>query len=157
MRVALAALVIVMTACRGGDTGEAVETGGRPEVAAMPGAAQRVETGTVHDVQMLGTPDGRFMYQPASLTIRRGDRVRWINVSGGPHNVAFHANQVPEGAAAFLRAAMTRRIDDLAGELLFQANAVYEIGFAGAPAGIYNYFCTPHEMLGMTGQLTILQ
>jgi plastocyanin len=156
MRVAFAALAIIALACGGSNRADTGETEATAETTARRVPAQRVTTGALHEVRMLGTSDGRFLYEPASLTIKVGDRVRWINVSGGPHNVAFYADRIPAGASAFLQAAMTRRIGDLAGELLFQANAVYEIGFAGAPPGTYVYFCTPHEMLGMTGQLTIL-
>jgi plastocyanin len=153
MRVAFGALTIIAVACGGGEQGGAGETETAVET---PAPTRSVVTGAVHEIRMLGTEDGRFIYEPASLMIRVGDHVRWINVSGGPHNVAFYADRIPPGAGDFLQAAMTRRIGDLAGELLFEANAVFEIGFTGAPPGTYDYFCAPHEMLGMKGQLTIL-
>jgi plastocyanin len=112
-------------------------------------------TGVVHDVRMLVTADGEYVYEPATLTIAVGDRVRWVNVSGGPHNVAFHAEQIPPGAGDVLNARMTDRIGDLMGPLLFDQDAIYEIAFDGAPEGTYQYVCTPHEMAGMTGRLTV--
>ncbi len=157
MRVTLAALTIIAVACGGGEPRGAGETEAAVETPAPPAPTPGVVTGAMHEIRMLGTDDGRFIYEPASLLIKVGDHVRWINVSGGPHNVAFYPDRIPPGAGDFLQAAMTRRIGDLAGELLFEANAVFEIGFAGAPPGTYDYFCTPHEMLGMKGQLTILQ
>jgi plastocyanin len=157
MRVALAALTIIAVACGGREQGGAAQTETAVEAPATPTPTPGAVTGAVREVRMVGTADGRFLYEPASLTIRVGDRVRWVNVSGGPHNVAFYADRIPPGAGAFLQAAMTRRIGDLAGELLFEPNAVFEIGFAGAPPGTYDYFCTPHEMLGMKGTLTIVQ
>jgi len=104
---------------------------------------------------MLTTPDGRFVYQPDVLYVRVGDRVRWVNVSGGPHNVAFYRNAVPAGAADFLNAMMVDRMSDLTGALLFEPDAAYEISFVGAPAGSYAYFCTPHELLDMKAELVV--
>jgi plastocyanin len=120
-------------------------------------AAAPAHSGAVHEVRMLLTPDGRNVFDPATLTIRPGDRVRWINLSGGPHNVAFYADSIPAGAQVVLNAAMSERLgaQDLVGKLLFDEGEAYEISFAGAPEGRYRYFCTPHEMLGMNAVLTV--
>lgn len=159
MRRLMAVIALAAIACGGGESGQSeampeqeAAPAAAPAAAAMPGMA---ETGTVHEVQMLLAPDGQYVYQPASLTIRVGDRVRWINVSGGPHNVAFYADKIPAGAKDLLNATMADRMGDLTGQLLVQPNAAYEISFAGAPVGAYDYFCTPHEMLGMKAQLTV--
>lgn len=153
-------LMLGAIACGGG--GDATADAQAEAMAARPVEdagpvedAPPAPTGTVYEVRMLLTPEGQYVYQPASLTIRRGDIVRWINVSGGPHNVAFHADRIPAGAAPILNTAMPNRMADLAGALLIQPNAVYEMRFAGAPVGTYDYYCTPHEMLGMRAQLTI--
>jgi plastocyanin len=106
---------------------------------------------------MVATADDMFAFEPESLTIHVGARVRWVNVSGGPHNVAFYPNRIPAGAADLLNAAMTDRIGELVGKLLFEPNETYEISFAGAPPGAYAYYCTPHEMVGMTGRLTVVR
>jgi plastocyanin len=113
--------------------------------------------GTVHEVRMLLSEGGDYVYQPAELTIRPGDRVRWVNVSGGPHNVAFYADRIPAGALEVLNAAMPERLggQDLVGKLLMEDGAAYEISFAGAPEGTYAYLCTPHEMMGMQATLTV--
>jgi plastocyanin len=104
---------------------------------------------------MMEAPAGQFVFEPAALTIRVGDVVRWVNVSGGVHNVAFYAEQIPPEAKPLLDAAMPARLTDLTGPLLEQAGQTYEISFAGLPPGVYGYYCTPHEMLGMKAQLTI--
>ena len=160
MRKWFASLTLAAMACGGGsESGEAAaETGAVAEpVVADAGATVAVATGTVHDVQMLLTDAGQYVFQPAELTIRAGDAVRFTNVSGGPHNVAFYADKIPAGAADVLNEAMANKMSDLTGELLMAENAVYEISFAGAPVGDYEYTCTPHEMLGMTAKLTIEQ
>jgi len=112
-------------------------------------------TGALHEVRMLVTPDGAYVYEPDSLAIAVGDRVRWVNVSGGPHNVAFYPEKVPAGARDFLNVRMGPRMGDLVGPLVFEPNAGYEISFDGAPPGTYDYVCTPHEMLGMIARLTV--
>jgi plastocyanin len=98
---------------------------------------------------------GQYLYVPDQLTIRAGDTVRWINVSGGPHNVQFRSDGVPGGAGEVLNAAMANRMGPLNGPLMVQPDQVYEISFAGAPAGVYDYTCTPHELLGMNATLTV--
>lgn len=156
MRTFVAMVALAAVACGGGETGQSEAM---PEANAAPApsvtAAPMAGTGAMHEVQMLLTPDGQYVFQPASLTIRVGDRVRWINVSGGPHNVAFYADGIPRGAKELLNATMAERMGDLTGQLLVQPNAGYEISFAGAPVGTYDYYCTPHEMLGMKAQLTV--
>jgi len=110
---------------------------------------------TVHVVKMLLTPDGKYRFEPAAITIKVGDTVQWVNASGGPHNVSFYPNKIPAGAADLLNAQMKNRIANLQGELLVSPNQTYDISFAGMPAGEYDYFCTPHEMLGMKGTITV--
>lgn len=162
MRMRIMTLVIAGVACGGGAprdaaTAEAAEAPAVDDAEHAAAAAPPAPVGAVHEVEMRLTADGRYVYEPASLTIRRGDVVRWRNVSGGPHNVAFRAEGIPRGAAPVLNTAMANRMANLAGGLLIQPGAVYEIAFAGVPAGIYDYYCTPHEALGMTARLTVTE
>ncbi|MEX0691937.1 MAG: plastocyanin/azurin family copper-binding protein [Gemmatimonadales bacterium] len=154
MRTILAGLVLVAVACGGGESGSSDSA---PAATPAADAAQPAAQGAVHEVRMELTAGGDYVYSPAALTIRQGDRVRWLNISGFPHNVAFYGDRIPAGAEAILNAAMTNRMGSLSGALMVAPNAVYEISFAGAPTGTYNYFCTPHEMVGMVATLTITQ
>ena len=72
------------------------------ELLAMTDGAAR-GTGAVHEVQMVLNDAGEYRYVPDELTIKVGDTVRWINASGGPHNVAFRVDGIPEGAADVAR------------------------------------------------------
>lgn len=109
---------------------------------------------TTHDVRMV--QDGQsYKFEPASLTIRAGDRVRFINVSGGPHNVSFDPAQVPDDVERVLSAAMPNQIQALWGPLMTEANAAYSISFAGVKPGRYEYFCMPHMAMGMRGTITV--
>jgi plastocyanin len=128
--------------------------GGEQPPAGDPAAGTVTSGAAVHDVDMVfdGT-DYRFM--PAELSIKAGDIVRFHNRSGGPHNVAFWEDSIPEGAAAVLQDAMPNQMEPLAGEMVVTPDEIYEISFAGAPAGVYKYYCLPHLQLGMVAMLTV--
>jgi len=96
-----------------------------------------------------------YMFEPANFTIKVGDVVEFVNVSGFPHNVSFEPAKIPAGAADVLNRAMTQRMAPLQGPMMTQANQTYRISFAGAPVGTYDYFCLPHKALGMTGRITV--
>jgi plastocyanin len=117
-------------------------------------AAPAPATGATHDVQMLGDASG-YRFNPASLTIKRGDAVRWTNVSGGPHNVTFWPDSIPAGAQAPLSANMPSPTAPLTGPLLLNPNQTYTVSFANVPAGTYKYYCTPHLALGMKGTIQV--
>jgi len=155
MRKVLAALALAAIACGGGEqagqqqTPAATPSGGAP--AAQPAAGA---TGTVHTVNM-ELRDGQYIFSPATLTIKVGDTVRWMNVSGMPHNVAFYGDKIPAGAADVLNTVMPKKMAPLQGPLMMNAGESYEVAFLGAPTGSYGYFCLPHEALGMKATLTI--
>jgi plastocyanin len=92
-------------------------------------------------------------FSPAQLTVDRGDTVRFVLGSGGPHNVAFR--ETKGDAAAKLRARMGRdTIADLSGPLLVIPGETYVIAF-DVPAGSYPYWCIPHLAGGMMGTITV--
>lgn len=107
-------------------------------------------------VEMIGDGRRTAAFAPAAVTIAPGTTVRFINVSGGPHNVVFWPDSIPDGAADVLDAAMPSRMTRLAGPLLLRPNEVYEIAFpADAPRGSYGAYCLPHLALGMTLTITV--
>jgi plastocyanin len=111
-------------------------------------------TGRTVDVQMIGDATG-YRFVPATVTIKAGDTVRWTNVSGGPHNVTFWADSIPAGAGSQLQTGMPETMSPLSGPLLTTPNATYTISFAGAPAGAFAYYCTPHLALGMKAKIVV--
>ena len=162
MHKVLAFLPLALLACSGGERGEEEQAADAflPPATVDPAPAEpAVETGIVHDVRMVQTPEGQFAFLPAELTIRQGDAVRWINASEGPHNVAFAPNRIPAGAARVLEAAIRDRLPGvpLATDMIFEDNATIEISFAGAPLGTYQYHSTPREVVGMRGTITVTQ
>ena len=81
--------------------------------------------------------------------------MKWVNVTGGPHNVTFWSDSVPTGAATVLGANMPETTSPMSGPLLVTPNQAYTVSFTGAPAGKYHYYCTPHLALGMTATVTV--
>lgn len=120
--------------------------------AAAPAAA--APAGPVVEVKMTGVGQ-KFSFEPATLTVAPGATVRFINVSGGPHNVSFWADSVPAGGAAVLKAAMANQMQDLSGPFLTQPNDHYDVSFANAPTGAYKGYCMPHVALGMKFTITV--
>jgi plastocyanin len=155
------ASILVLGACAGGDKANEATTDTAATPAATtppPGGAQRTAgapvTGTMHEVRML--LDGQtYKYDPANLTIKQGDGVKWVMVSGGPHNVAFDPAKIPDDVEQVLVANMPNQQMPLSGPYLTQPNETYTVSFAGVKPGTYDYVCTPHIMMGMTGKLTV--
>ena len=106
------------------------------------------------EVQMIGDATG-YRFSPAKVTIQRGDKVRFTLVSGPPHNVVFWGDSIPKGAAAPLAKGMPAPVDKLTGPFFLKAGDSYVVSFAGAPAGRYRYYCTPHLMLGMSATIDV--
>jgi plastocyanin len=119
-----------------------------------PAAAAAPATGATHDVQMIGDASG-YRFNPPSITIKRGDAVRWTNTSGGPHNVTFWTDSIPAAAQGPLAANMPGTTAPLTGPLLLTPNQTYTVSFANVPAGTYKYYCTPHLALGMKAVIQV--
>ena len=105
-------------------------------------------------VRMLGGASG-YRFRPASVTAHVGDVVRFVNVSGGPHNVAFYEDGIPAGAAATLAANMQKTSGTLSGPMLSDPNETYTVSLDGLRPGTYRYYCAPHLAVNMVGRITI--
>ena len=127
-----------------------------PAPAAMPAPAPAAEpAGAVVEVKMTGDGTSKAAFETSKLSIKAGTTVRFINVSGGPHNIAFFADSIPKGAAEVLKKGMPNPMGDLTGPFLMQPNEKYDVSFAGAPAGVYKGYCMPHVALGMKIAITV--
>lgn len=126
-------------------------------VVALSGFAPRGSTPAppaVHEVRMtLNGETARF--DPATVTIHPGDRVRFVVVSGAPHNVSFDPQKVPADVRRALAAAMPNQLQPLAGPLLLNAGDSYTISFAGVKPGRYEFFCMPHVGMQMKGAVVV--
>ena len=127
-----------------------------------PAGAAAPATGQTVKVRMIGDAKG-YREDPYNVTVKVGDAVQWINVSGGPHNVSFWPDSVPAASQTQLDANMpnqsgsgpAQKLGTLTGPLLVAANDTYTVSFAGVKPGVYKYFCTPHVATGMRGTVTV--
>ena len=163
--IALAASAVVLGACAGGDKGAgdtsavAVDTSAAP--AAAPAAAAPTGTatmapitGTTHEVKMIGDAQG-YRFEPANITVKAGDGIKFTVVNGGPHNVAFDPATVPAAASSQLDANIYEKMGQLSSALKTNAGESVTVSFANIAPGKYPYHCTPHLALGMKGEITV--
>jgi len=151
-------LVAFAIAACGGDKKSAASQAeaATPAPAGVPAAAPATEpAGPVVEVKMTGNGTSVAAFEPSKLTIKTGTTVRFLNVSGGPHDVAFFADSIPKGGADALKKGMPNPMGDLTGPFLTQPNEKYDVSFAGAPAGVYKGYCLPHVALGMKIAITV--
>jgi plastocyanin len=79
---------------------------------------------------------GNYFFNPSAVNVSVGDTVRWV-WSAGSHTTT--SGTIPGGAASW-------------DEPITSSNNVYE--YKVTVAGTYNYVCTPHAGMGMTGTFT---
>ena len=165
--IALLASAVILGACGGEkaatDTAaaNAAATSATTPAATTPAAtpaagavAPAAATGATHEVKMTGDATG-YKFEPANITIKKGDAIKWIMVSGGPHNVSF-TGIADAAAKSQLDANMSgAKMGELMSPMLMQPNEAYTISFANVPAGKYDYICTPHAAMNMKGVVTV--
>jgi len=164
--LALLAGAAVLGACGGGENKATDTTKAPPAAAATPtpapgaaapaaGAVAKVApTGATVDIKMVGDDKG-YRFEPATVTIKPGDAVRFTMVSGGPHNVAFDPATVPAESKNQLDANMDQKISELSSPMMMNPNETYTISFGGVKPGTYPFHCTPHLAMGMKGTITV--
>lgn len=110
--------------------------GGENEI----GAA--VEETTVN----LVSKDGSFHFEPHVIRVKKGGTVTWNNESGSHSTTAYHPDndkplRIPEDATTWDSG------------VLSESGATFEHTFK--VAGVYDYYCTPHEATGMIGSVVV--
>ncbi|MGC1307908.1 MAG: plastocyanin [Phormidesmis sp.] len=94
----------------------------------------------------MGSDGGLLVFEPATVTVSKGDTVTWQNNKMAPHNVVFDANSIPGGKAT---------ADKLThSQLTFSPGESYSSTFDVEP-GEYTYFCAPHRGAGMVGKVIV--
>src|SRR5262245_26479478 len=159
--LALAIGAFALVACGGGgekaaDTTAKADTTAAPPPppAATTAGTPAPITGTTHEVKVVGDEKG-YRFEPAEITVKAGDGIKFINVSGGPHNVAFDPANIPADVKPQLMANMPNQMAELSGMLLTQPNEAYTISFGGIKPGTYEFHCTPHLAMNMKGKVTV--
>ena len=154
-------MVAFLSACGGGQ-----EAGGASEGGAAPGEAPventtvettgmttaestatvtgGAESGQLHTVRMVTTQNGASgRFEPAELTVKKGNTVRFVTDGAAPHNVNFQM-QDNEGKPG------------LPGPSPYLSAAGQTYDFTvGMDPGTYRYQCDPHAATGMVAQLTV--
>ena len=169
---AVAVGVITFGACAGGEnkpgdtTHVAVDTsssatstpgGTASSTAGTSGGAAAMApiTGTTKTVNMVGDAKG-YRFEPANVTVKQGDGIKFVVVSGGPHNVAFDAATMPGDVKAQLDANMgSDKASELSSNMKMNAGESVTVSFAKVKPGQSPYHCVPHLALGMKGVITV--
>jgi plastocyanin len=168
--LAVAVGVITLGACAGGEkkpadtTHVAVDTssttttttGSSTATAATGGAATMAPiTGTTKTVNMVGDAKG-YRFEPANFTIKQGDGVKFVVVSGGPHNVAFDPATIPPDVKSQLDANMgTDKMGELSSNMKMNPGESVTVSFGKIKPGQYPFHCVPHLALNMKGAITV--
>ena len=127
--------------------GAATTTGGA--VAAAP------ITGKTITVNMVGDAKG-YRFEPANITVKQGDGIKFVVVSGGPHNVAFDPATIPADVKGQLDANMgTDKMGELSSNMKMNPGESVTVSFGNIKPGQYPFHCTPHLALGMKGTITV--
>jgi len=160
--------VVGLSACAGGDkrpgdtTAVGVDTSAVSSTAVAGATTTPVAsgtmapiTGTTHEVKMLGDAQG-FRFEPANITVKQGDGIKFVMVSGGPHNVAFDVATVPADVKPQLDANMgTDKMGELSSNMKMNPNETITVSFANIKPGKYPYNCVPHLAMNMKGVITV--
>jgi plastocyanin len=122
-------------------------TSDQPPGADVLGGPDRLQGSATVDAATLADDQGagQFVFTPAVVWVEPGATVEWT-VSGGAHSItAYHPNndrsmRLPESAAPFDSGVL-------------ESGDTFEHTFEAA--GVHNYYCTPHEGLGMVGLVVV--
>ena len=161
IRFALLSSAVVLAACGGGEkkadaakAPEAAPAAAAPAAAAPAGGVAPI-TGTTHEVKMIGDASG-YKFEPAAITVKAGDGIKFTFVSGGPHNVAIDPAAVPADVKSALDANFgADKMGELSSKMLLNAGESTTISFGGIKAGVYEFHCTPHLAMNMKIKVTV--
>jgi len=90
----------------------------------------------------MGAANGRLVFEPKEVDIKKGDTVRWVFVKAGPHNVIF--DKAPAGVDV-KSLSHTKLIAKTDPSFVTKFDVV----------GEYKYACAPHKGAGMMGKIEV--
>jgi plastocyanin len=125
-----------------------------PQAASASSAPADIASGTQHVIRMLGDSRG-YRFEPAELVVRQGESVRFVMVSGGPHNIAFDSVSIPAGSKERLSQNTSSQMGNFMGPMLLSPDEAYIVSFAGLPPGKYPFHCLPHAVMNQRGSITV--
>ncbi|BAZ07908.1 plastocyanin [Calothrix sp. NIES-3974] len=97
----------------------------------------------------LGSDKGMLAFEPAKISIKPGDTIKWENNKLPPHNIVFDSVKNPAKSADLAKALSHK-------QLMMNPGQALETTFpADAPAGEYTFYCEPHRGAGMVGKVIV--
>lgn len=97
----------------------------------------------------MGSDSGNLVFQPATLTVKHGDVIQWVNNKLPPHNVMFDTSKAPAENTKML-AALSHS------QLMIKPDENYELIISDDLApGEYSYYCAPHRGAGMVAKIIV--
>ena len=155
---------IVLGACSGGGEQKAdtaataapakTDSAATAAPTAAPAGAAAAITGQTVEVKMVGDDKG-YRFEPADIKIKAGDGIKFVMITGGPHNIAFDPATIPADVKPQLSANMPNQQGELSSPLFTNPKEAYTISFANVKPGQYPFHCTPHLAMGMKGTITV--
>ncbi len=97
-------------------------------------------------VVLMRAEGGQFAFDPAGLRVQLGDTVLWFNLGDNHSTTAYHPGngkelRIPEGAEPWDSG------------ILGIGDAGFTFEYTFTVEGTYDYYCMPHEFLGMVGRI----
>ena len=84
----------------------------------------------------LGTDAGMLAFEPSTVNISAGDKIKFVNNKLAPHNAVFDGHEELSHP-----------------DLAFAPGESWEETFANA--GTYDFYCEPHRGAGMVGKVVV--
>ncbi|HEV2148647.1 MAG TPA: plastocyanin/azurin family copper-binding protein [Longimicrobiaceae bacterium] len=139
-------MLAFVAACGGAEAPAAeASSAAVPAAATVEAAAPAGVEGNVVEVKMISTPNGSGIFEPAEITVRKGDVLRFVTDGGSAHNVSFPAaenagaSNLPPASSYIMAAGQSVDVPVTMG------------------AGSYTYQCDPHAMMGMKGKVNVTE
>lgn len=144
-RTILPALALaLLSACGGGEQKPAEEPAAAPAQPAPPAPTAAAATGDTITVRMVTTQNGAAgQFEPAAVTAKPGDVLRFVSDGGAQHNVSWPADQNAGATGLPAPSAYVMTPDQ-------PVDVPVTFG-----AGTYTFQCDPHAPMGMKGTLTV--
>lgn len=127
-----------------GETGDPTDTETKPISTAT--RTPTPATGETVSVEMITDNKGSY-FDPKGLLIESGTTVRFINDSGSHSTTAYH----PENGDKPMR--IPKDATPWDSGIIVDLDEAFEVTFE--TPGVFDYYCTPHEMLAMVGRIVV--
>lgn len=169
LALALFATALSLTACGGregsssdsGSTAKSVDAtppaavaseAAAPRIDAAPGTAAPI-TGAIIEVKMIGDAKG-YRFEPQHVAARVGDGVKFVVISGGPHEIAFDLDAIPAESRTQLQINMPNS-ENGRSPLLTASQETWTVSLGGLKPGRYPFVSTPRLPQGMKGEIEL--